>query len=649
MSFFKEIPTLTEEEWENLHITNPLVKKGEDRQKKLEEIVTKWCTPLSAEDGSKPGPWSSCDDYLAAGAFMLDRVALWDANTNEPIDFGDLLWLMEQRARSEGAPSEYRYCQDRVIALRCCRIDQCFAPRCVVRPRLICEGCNFRGSANFIQGTFGHETSFVRTAFRCGAWFEGAGFGNRTSFEHSTFAKGAWFQRATFGSEARFNSGRFGYSSSFESATFGELAQFAAATFGGWVSFHSATFGGWASFRSTLLGERAHFSLTRFGQRGGVGGALVRTTEPWERAWIDSDSGTGVRRRGQAGAWMRRCRARASEWIAHRKESIDWSWVAKLGRMPVLARVSYLALFVVPMIAGVWPSVRGMTRWAEGVVHDAATTIREERLKLESFTPPTENEKVLAVIDELRGAVGRVETHADDLKKATSQVADRVDHLPYGWALAFGAALFAALGHLLYYLCADERVREATVQAFRAQRNNEFASAGEHLRRDRLQRAFPHLNDIAGLLPYSRHPNLVSRNNEAVWLPSSLEMLEKIPERRTEQVEGEPERAGAGGTGPAKEPVESKKSDASDRKPDGAATKPVRPADAPAIPHTRGELEQIIIDEGARAEYDLAARQRMGWAYVSGFCYFVAAVLVAWLVCIQLNVVMRAAGFDWWW
>lgn len=679
MSFFKEIPTLTEEEWNNLHITDPLVKTGEDRETKLAELVDKWCTHLGPKDGGDPAFWRSWDDYSVFGACMLDRVALWDANTKEPIDFGDLLRMVETRLRSDGAPEEFGGRHDLLIALRCCRIDLCNAVGCTVRPRFICGGCKFVDDASFLASTFGDGTSFASTmfgdvarfdeatfgayasfasvSFACAAIFRAAKFGYGASFQRASFATdasndpdlfgdsacfddvefggrvsfalaefGGWasFDGATFRGHAFFRSASFVDTTSFESATFFDLASFDSATFGGPTYFSSASFGPWASFESASFGGRLHLARTRFRNSCGVTGAMVRTAKRSRDSW----------------------RGRVGEWVHRKAEDFSWSTVGALGRMPVLARVSYLALVVVPLVAGVWPSVRGMTRWAEGVVHDAATAIREERVKLEAFTPPTDNEKILAVIDELRGAVGRVEIHADELKKATSQVADRVDHLPFGWALAFCAALFAAVGHFIYAMAADERVRESTAQAFRKQRNDEFASGDRYMHRDRLRRAFPHLKQVARLLPYSRHPDLVSRNSEAVWLPSTPEVLEQIPNRLDEMpgAEAAPDHAEDSTTAARETEADSVTVDSPQR----SEPRKLARGEAPTIPHARPELEQIIIDEGARAEYDLAARERMPWAYVSGSCYLAAGLLVLWLVYIQLNVVMRAAGFEGW-
>ncbi len=62
------------------------------------------------------------------------------------------------------------------------------------------------------------------------------------------------------------------------------------------------------------------------------------------------------------------------------------------------------------------------------------------------------------------------------------------------------------------------------------------------------------------------------------------------------------------------------------------------------IKFTRSELELIVVDEGARAEYDVAAREGMRWAVVAGVLYSHGVFFIAWLVMLQMERILLQAG-----
>ena len=234
----------------------PLVPKGEDRAKILAAVVEGWCTSLGKPD--------YIDAHLAAGGFMLDRVNLWDANTDEAIDLGDLLRAVEQRLRDEGAPDTFKQCPDVYILLSGCRVHVCNASGLNIRPRFVAIGVRFGHSARFLNATFGDSANFFRATFGDSASFFRATFGDSARFSNATFGDSASFGWATFGGSASFWNATFGDSANFEFATFGDSASFTAATFGEWAHFFSATFGDSASFRQGTFGKSASFSSATF-------------------------------------------------------------------------------------------------------------------------------------------------------------------------------------------------------------------------------------------------------------------------------------------------------------------------------------------------------------------------------------------------
>jgi hypothetical protein len=189
---------------------------------------------------------------------------------------------------------------------------------------------------------------------------------------------------------------------------------------------------------------------------------------------------------------------------------------------------------------------------------------------------------------------------------------------------------------------------------------------------DRLRNALNNLRAIANRLPYDRHRNLVHRYGETVWLPSNVELVFRSPQPRA----AERQKSSSEASAPAKSP-EPSASQAQELGPTEAAIP--APAGRPgtienfsprvASGRTSGTLQSrldaanhqrapaghepdrekmlIMIHEGAKAEYDEKARQRIGAAYVAGLFYLVAGVLILWILVIQSAQIIEHTNWHW--
>jgi uncharacterized protein YjbI with pentapeptide repeats len=254
----------------------PLIPKGEDREAILERIVAGWCTATGID------PEEDLEGHIDAGGYCVERVRFWDANTEEPVDLGDLLRRVEERLRSEGEPKEFKDRPDLETLIRACAIPRCDAGECIVRPRFSTYGVRFGDSADFSFAQFGGSASF-----------DDAQFGDSARFAHAQFGDSARFDGAQFGDSARFDSAQFGDSASFDVAQFGDSARFSYAEFGERPSFAYARLP-LATFRDARLGN-ANFDeaqLERADVRGATGllfdGTYVRdirieadAPDPW--------------------------------------------------------------------------------------------------------------------------------------------------------------------------------------------------------------------------------------------------------------------------------------------------------------------------------------------------------------------------------
>jgi len=220
--------------------------------------------------------------------------------------------------------------------------------------------------------------------------------------------------------------------------------------------------------------------------------------------------------------------------------------------------------------------------------------------------------------------------------------------LPPTWVWGFFAALAVTLGHLAYQVWADERVRRQTIEDFARERSGEFRECTENQRRDLLARALPWIRQIAGRLPAARHPNLVKRHGQTVWVPSSLDDLLRVRTREDRQAPAAVEETAPPKPDSAHDEPAADASEATANATEASAETNRRaiksPSDVPRPALWREELELVIIDEGARAEYELAAREGMGPAAVSGLLYAAGVVLILWIIYLQSESILRQGG-----
>lgn len=210
---------------------------------------------------------------------------------------------------------------------------------------------------------------------------------------------------------------RFGGGASFVSATFGDWARFDSTTFGDVASFESATFGDRASFDSTTFGDGLSFLNTRFGAYAGIARAHVRP--PLRReSWFDR------------------------RWLERRfLQRFDWQHVRSVGELAILTRVSYFALILVPIVAGVWPALRSAANWANDDLRSAAARIEKATYAFDHVRQAPTTQAIL------REAGERLGNEAAALSSIGRELADKLGHatvlvpqMPVEWLFAFLAA-----------------------------------------------------------------------------------------------------------------------------------------------------------------------------------------------------------------
>ena len=141
-----------------------------------------------------------------------------------------------------------------------------------------------------------------------------------------------------------------------------------------------------------------------------------------------------------------------------------WIKIRMLGELQLLTRASYVMLFIVPILASLWPAVRVVMNSYNNTITDSRAALDFASQRLEhaatSFTGKADvSASVNQILSSLNdGLVTIIQNHS-------LQVIDNV-RLPPVWAFAFLAAISVTIGHLLYQAFAPSLVRRSTIREY---------------------------------------------------------------------------------------------------------------------------------------------------------------------------------------
>jgi hypothetical protein len=173
---------------------------------------------------------------------------------------------------------------------------------------------------------------------------------------------------------------------------------------------------------------------------------------------------------------------------------MNWRLVRNLAELQLLTRASYVTLIVVPLLAGLWPTVRLVVNQHNKAVGEAAAIFDKATIRFEQAehqiglrVPVSQPGGLVQAADasgSLLGERTRKEASAvlDELKQSVSQY--RSDYanksiespsMPRTFAAAFFAALATVLAHTIYQMGAPEPVRKMTLDQFIAAKKDDYS------------------------------------------------------------------------------------------------------------------------------------------------------------------------------
>ena len=443
-------------------------------------------------------------------------------------------------------------------------------------------------------------TLVASTRFAGEAVFSEASFAGEADFSRANFEGHAFFSRASFARNADFSGANFEGHAFFSEASFARTADFSRASFEGVVIFFGANFMGewWLGarrnyLRKVMFAEKARRALEH--HRPDVKRGL---------RWVHHR------------AWMRLTKLVIGATHVITRQ-FGWTTVRGIGQLGILTRVSLIALIAVPVLAGVGPALRVAVNRYNLAVTQAAVEFNHAAERLEAATNPMPDASAVdLVVEELRGwaAVWRDRFGGLTMDEPS---------LPDTLALAFFAAVCVTVGQLLYQVFAPQKVRGQDEDQFVEAIHTRYPEAAPD-RNAGLRRATDALAAIAERRP-DRHANLVGHHGDRVGIPP----ITRIGWFGDPQEEPTPQDGGNQGKG-----GEQQMKPFWETSPQGQGTIP------------GAERARIALEEGARAEYWLAGREKVGWAWGSFVLYAIAMLLLMTILVMQCYRVGKAA--EWW-
>jgi len=172
----------------------------------------------------------------------------------------------------------------------------------------------------------------------------------------------------------------------------------------------------------------------------------------------------------------------------------NWRLVRNLAELQLLTRASYVTLILVPLLAGLWPTVKLVVNQHNKAVAEAATifdkaTVRFEQaqhqLVLQASVPQqtasaqTGDVPIFALresaVTDTNAALEEIKQSVAQYKTDYASKSIESPRMPRTFAAAFFAALAAVIAHTLYQMRAPEPVRKMTLDQFIAAKKDDYS------------------------------------------------------------------------------------------------------------------------------------------------------------------------------
>lgn len=289
----------------------------------------------------------------------------------------------------------------------------------------------------------------------------------------------------------------------------------------------------------------------------------------------------------------------------------DWSMTRKFGSLQILTKVSYTALLLIPILAGLWPVVNNTIHTYNDMVLESGLELHESILAItRQIKIQEQNVRNDTILDKWRKTLEDkktiLEQKAEMIRSTLADAVIEKKYLPYGFASAFFAALLIVLGHLIYEMSANDLIKKVSLSEEMQTAVASFNDEGPDCDK-RLSEAIFNIKEIAKIFPSDHNSNLVQQLGRVIWIPDNIESISSERSYRNEVFKSD------------EVPQQTILSDK--------------------------ERKIIIIEEGAKANYKILAHQNHTYSLISFFFYVTAMVLILSIIITQARNVASQAGW----
>jgi hypothetical protein len=339
------------------------------------------------------------------------------------------------------------------------------------------------------------------------------------------------------------------------------------------------------------------------------------------------------------------------------KRILNWRLVRGVAELEILTKATYFMLIFVPILAGTWPAVRlYVNNHNEAVIN--STVILEtyvnkfdkSKLNLENYINQNIEGTHFENNEELSEALNQISKSSsqfsNDVSSFTSDYIPKTieePSLPWTWAAAFFASLFAVIAHLIYQLSSPEILRRFTLDEFVKDQKEDYS---KHPSEASLEKAQNYLTTKQGLTEnkfdeHSAHKNFEKlidayRNKDKTISLRPLDIASNLSLKELAGIQDFiTNDSNSGQINNASNVLEL-----------------VRNVYESKNEKIGGDLEKqknmTVIERGARAEYIYWADRNLFTAFLTSLIYGIAIYIIFEIIIVQASSVVHMAGWGSW-
>jgi hypothetical protein len=182
------------------------------------------------------------------------------------------------------------------------------------------------------------------------------------------------------------------------------------------------------------------------------------------------------------------------------QNNLNWRLVRGIAELRILTKASYLMLLIVPLLAAMWPTVRVTVNQYNKMAMSSNRIALKAKADLDSCTRHIDDkirqlkadansspEFAKEILERARLRNAEIATMINDHKDEYFQKTLDQPKFPKILAMAFFAALFIGLGHLLYEIGAPEQLKNRNFEEFISYRKEDYDSRPSNISMDRAK------------------------------------------------------------------------------------------------------------------------------------------------------------------